>query len=242
MTYARPKHTERAARIAAARRIGAETGAPWVVDPPSRTCAAWHVRSTVTGHAIRALRGVALRQEHAEAIARWFTAQQVTPRDARGPAARLAVACIWLGCDPSSPLPDAYALAGAQKPAPAEQPVEAPPVFVRAVEPVPATATEAAEVFRCAALSARLSGATCGVMHRGAVRKAEHAAAARKRAGGPNTGRTLDEMGACVRCEAGAARAELLGVGEPRRWNPSAKRRPDYRELPVPRIAFGWGQ
>ena len=242
MTYARPRHTERGARIAAARRVGAETGAPWVADPPSRTCAAWHVRSTVTGHAIRALRGVALRQEHAEAVARWFTAQKVTPRDARGPAARLAVACIWLGCDPAAPVPDAYALAGAQKPAPVEQPVEVAPVFVRAVEPAPTNATEAAEVFRCGALSARLSGATCGTMHRGAVRKAAHAAASRKRAGGPNTGRTLDEMGACVRCEAGAARAELLAVGEPRRWNPSARRRPDYRELPVPRMAFGWGQ
>jgi hypothetical protein len=100
-----------------------------------------------------------------------------------------------------------------------------------APEPIPSTPEAAAEAFRCGALACTLSGQACGRRHaqtmaRGGAERWSHAG---------NGGR----RDACVRCPAGAARVELLGIDAGRKWAPPVKSaRPSYLSLPPP--PKGW--
>lgn len=91
-------------------------------------------------------------------------------------------------------------------------------------QPIPTTAAEAAEPFRCIALACALAGRACGL---------RHAETTRKPAGGEGARRD-----ACFGCPAGAARMALLDLAAKPAWRPPRpSRRESYLNLPPPR---GW--
>lgn len=95
-------------------------------------------------------------------------------------------------------------------------------------EAIPCTPEAAAEAFRCGALACTLSGTSCGRRHAQTMTRA----AAEKWSHAGNGGR----RDACVRCPAGAARVELLGIAPGRKWAPPVKsKRESYINHPPPR-------
>lgn len=100
-------------------------------------------------------------------------------------------------------------------------------------EPVPTTAEEAAEVFRCSALACALSGRACGLRHAQTMRRA--------RGEQVRAGEDVGRRDACYRCPAGAARVRLLELASVSLWRaPRPSARENHLDYLPPRWG-GWG-